>query len=238
MPVQPFAMEDLTVLFEDDDLIVINKPPRLRVIPDGYNGEIPSIKSILDAHYGKVFIVHRLDKDTSGLLILAKNAKSHKILNTQFQNRKIHKVYHAILISLTPIPLQMDIDVPLRVNGDRSHRTVVDPVRGKAAETHFELLTCYGQVSLVKAEPRTGYTHQIRAHALYAGFPLLGDSLYSFHSAGSEISTNLPAFPHPALHACQLSLAHPSTADMLEFTCPDPPDFVEFLAHQNKDAEG
>ena len=238
MPLQPFAMEDLTILFEDEDLLVINKPAGLRVIPDGYHVEFPSIKSILGQQYGRIFIVHRLDKGTSGILLVAKNDRSHRILNTQFQNHEVHKVYHAILISPTPFPAQLEVDASLRVNGDHRHRTVVDQMRGKAAATVFELITQYRLTALVKALPKTGYTHQIRAHALYAGFPLLGDDLYGFPSAFPRLPNDLPSFSRPALHAFQISFVQPSSGVRLEFTCPDPPDFLEFLAHQKKMPKG
>ena len=238
MTLQPFEMKDLAVLFEDEDLLVINKPAGLRVIPDGYHVEFPSIKSILVQRYGRIFIVHRLDKGTSGILLVAKNDRSHRILNTQFQNHEVHKVYHAILISPTPFPAQLEVDASLRVNGDHRHRTVVDQIHGKAAATVFERMAQYRQTALVKASPRTGYTHQIRAHALYAGFPLVGDGLYGFPSAMHRLPNDLPSFSRPALHAFQISFLHPSSGAQLEFSCPDPPDFLEFLAQQKKDAEG
>ena len=169
------ASPSIEILFEDEDLLIINKPAGLRVIRDGYHPELPTVPSMLEAHFGRVFIVHRLDKDTSGVLILARNAFSHKNLNSQFSDRLVKKEYHAVVISVEDFPPTLVVDQPLLVDGDRRHRTRVDPLRGKPASTEFSLITQFSQEALVKAFPTTGYTHQIREHALYAGYPLLGD---------------------------------------------------------------
>jgi len=111
----------------------------------------------LDSHYGKVFIVHRLDKDTSGLLIVARSPSSHKFLNDQFNLRSVEKEYHAVVISHESFPPRLSVNQPLRVNGDRRHRTIVDGKAGKPAETHFELLESFGNITLVRAIPKLLY---------------------------------------------------------------------------------
>ncbi len=232
--IQSFEPDNLPVLYADDDLLVIEKPAGLRVIQDGYHPELPSVKSLLDARFGRVFIVHRLDKETSGILIVARNAFSHRALNDQFENRRVSKEYHALVITPTPFPRQLIIDQPLFVDADRRHRTRVDPHRGKPAQTEFVLLTQFSTVALVRAFPKTGYTHQIRAHALYAGFPLLGDTLYSLPAKSTHGLSALPEFSRVALHAHRIEFSHPRTRKPLSFTSQYPADFALLLAELNK----
>lgn len=219
----------LPLIYEDDDLLVINKPAGLRVISDGYHPEYPSIRSLLTAQLGRIYIVHRLDKDTSGILLVAKTPQAHKFLNNQFENRQIHKIYHAIVISPIPLPPSIRMDRPLKVNGDRRHRTVVDFDSGKPAVTEFFLLEQFQSAAFVKAFPQSGYTHQIRAHALAAGFPLLGDNLYRLSSGAFFDTAHLASFQRPALHAVQISFTHPYSQQPQTFTCPLPPDFEDLL---------
>ena len=219
----------LPLLYEDEELLVVDKPPGLRVIQDGYRPDLPSVRSILDSHYGKVFIVHRLDKDTSGLLIVARSPSSHKFLNDQFNLRSVEKEYHAVVISHESFPPRLSVNQPLRVNGDRRHRTIVDGKAGKPAETHFELLESFGNITLVRAIPKTGYTHQIRAHALFAGFPLLGDPLYGQKLTSLSENLNLPLFPRTALHAYKITFMHPRSHEPITFTSPYPADLASLL---------
>ena len=224
----------LNILYQDGDLLVIDKPAGLRVVQDGYHPELPSIRALLDAQFGKVFIVHRLDKDTSGVLLVAKNAFVHRSLNLQFEKREVEKEYHAIVITPTGFPKHLTIDQPLRVDGDRRHRTVVDNEHGKPALTEFICIEPYSMVTLVKALPKTGYTHQIRAHAANAGFPLLGDRMYTFPGKARMQTVGLPEFPRPALHAFSICFRHPRTAVLMTLSAEYPPDFSRLLEELNK----
>ena len=132
----PFNIE---VLYQDDGILVINKPAGLATLPDGYDPSLPHIKSVLEPQVGPLWIVHRLDKDTSGVLVLARSAAAHRSLNTQFEERLVSKVYHALVIG-NPDWKVKTVSLPLRSNGDRLHRTVVDQARGKPAVTHFKVL--------------------------------------------------------------------------------------------------
>jgi len=224
----------LEILFEDDDLLVINKPAGLRVLPDGYHPELPSVRTLLKNRYMNSYIVHRLDKDTSGVLIVAKTAASHKELNGQFESRKISKEYHAVVISPQKFPSQLLVEEPLLVDGDRRHRTRVDMEHGKPAETEFFLIHQFQSAALVKACPKTGYTHQIRAHASFAGFPLLGDSLYSLPAEQLKLESQILGFSRVALHALSIRFHHPMTGEVLTFSAEYPADFSELLDHLNK----
>ncbi len=219
------------VIYADDHILVINKPPGLRSIQDGYDATLPHVASILSPDWGRLFIVHRLDKDTSGVLLLARTEDSHRILDRQFAQRRVTKVYLAVCLGC-PDWVEKLIDLPLRVNGDRKHRTVVDTIRGKPAQTDVRMIRSTGALSFIEARPHTGYTHQIRAHLSALGFPLLGDPLYKYPRdyKGVRIPEDtLPAFSRTALHAWQLQFLHPVGGESLVFVAPYPEDFPHFL---------
>lgn len=217
------------ILWQDKSLLVINKPAGLLTIPDGYDPSLPSVASLFRTLYGKIFIVHRLDKDTSGVLILALTAAAHRQLNDQFSSRQTEKVYHALCAGV-PTWDHLLVDALLLKNGDRSHRTIIDAQRGKPAATDLTVMAGYPAAALIEARPHTGYTHQIRAHCAYAGFPLLIDALYRRPTAPPE-PEGLP-IRRIALHAHFISIQHPVTGERLSFSAPYPPDFsaaVEWL---------
>lgn len=211
------------ILYEDDWLVAIDKPAGLLSIQDGYQVDHPNLRHILQQRYGQIWVVHRLDRDTSGIILFAKSGDSHKRLNTLFENHQIQKTYHAIVAG-KPQWSCLDIDYPLRVNGDRRHRTVMDTVHGKPAFTIVKVIDSYETASLVEARPRTGYTHQIRAHLALAGFPLLGDTLYM-----PKYSIPAYSFERTALHAFSITFTHPFTNSLLTITAPYPDDFMAFL---------
>ncbi|GAP06675.1 pseudouridine synthase, RluA family [Anaerolinea thermolimosa] len=219
------------VLYSDESILVVNKPAGLLTVPDGYHRELPTIRSFLEPQWGRCWIVHRLDKDTSGVMVIARTPEAHRDLNRQFASREVHKVYHAICAG-SPCEDEWQINFPLRVNGDRNHRTVVDPVQGKPALTVIRVLRRLACTCLVAAMPFTGYTHQIRAHLSSSGFPLLGDPLYriprTFTGPVPDFSS-LPIFSRPALHAFQIHFLHPETGQSVEFTAPYPVDFQALL---------
>lgn len=217
------------ILWQDESLLVINKPAGLLTIPDGYDPSLPSVARLFRAIFGKIFIVHRLDKDTSGVLILALTAPAHRQLNDQFSGRQTEKVYHALCAG-APSWDHLPVDAPLLKNGDRNHRTIIDVQHGKPAATDLSVLARYSAAALLEARPHTGYTHQIRAHCAYIGFPLLCDALYRRPTAPAE-PEGLP-IRRIALHACAISILHPFTGERLAFSAPYPLDFsaaVEWL---------
>ncbi len=219
----------MEILHADDAILVVNKPAGLPVLPEGWEPGAPFLKQMLEAEYGRLWVVHRLDKSTSGVLLLSRSAESHRALNTQFEQRQVQKVYHA-LVAGSPEWEQIMIDLPLRVNGDRRHRTVVDAEKGKPSETEVRVLErlASGRFSLLEAQPRTGRTHQIRAHLAAIGLPLMGDELYHGGAAGE--------LDRPALHAMRLSVTHPKTAERISFDAPYPEDFQQALSALRLDA--
>lgn len=222
------------VTYEDQYLLAISKPAGLRSIPDGYQPELPCAQNVMQERYGRVWIVHRLDKDTSGIMLLARTAAAHRSLNIQFDCRQVKKVYHAIINGL-PANNHFNADLPLRTNGDRHHRTVVDPQHGKPASTEFHVLRRFPQCSLIAARPFTGYTHQIRAHLAALGFPILADPLYSPRDLKPF---GLPPIARLALHAASISFLHPATAQPMELAAPHFPDFDQTLSILTNDPHG
>jgi RluA family pseudouridine synthase len=229
-----YLPHDISVLYHDDVLLVVNKPAGLATLPDGYNSTLPHIKSVLEHQFGPLWIVHRLDKDTSGVLVLARSASAHRSLNTQFAERIVSKVYHA-LVDTAPEWQETTISLPLRPNGDRQHRTVVDLQRGKPAVTHFTVLERFDDHCLLQAVPETGRTHQIRAHLSTMGLYIIGDKLYTSrvdyqgHDKVRQSDLSVRLGMNMALHAESLELTHPITGQRLKFTAPYPPELTALI---------
>jgi len=209
------------ILVADEAVIVVNKPAGLRTLPDGYHLELPYLRGILEPEYGRLWITHRLDRETSGVIVLARTAESHRCLNNQFEKRQIIKKYHS-LVKGNPDWNDKEIKLPLRVNGDRRHRSVVDQRNGKPAWTRIQLIEKLGGYCLVEAEPRTGRTHQIRAHLAAIGMPVLEDLLYG---TSESVKQEKSLINRPALHALSISFLHPTTQAKVFVQAPYPEDF-------------
>lgn len=213
----------LEVLFEDDDLIVINKPAGLVVHPAAGNRDGTLVNALLHhcqelSGVGGVErpgIVHRLDKDTTGCLVAAKNDVAHRSLVRQFAGRSVTKIYLA-LASGRFARVNGEVDAPIgRHPVHRKKMAVVG--RGRPARTGWRVLRELSCGSLVECTLHTGRTHQIRVHLKHLGHPILGDEVY-----GKQGS-----FPRQMLHAWKLAFAHPRTGAPLSFQSPIPPDFVQ-----------
>lgn len=222
----------------DDALLAINKPPGLHTLPDGYDKELPHLRRLLEPLYGRLWLVHRLDRDTSGILLLARSAEAHRALSLQFEKRQTRKIYHALVIGAPPWE-QQTVKLRLRADGDRRHRTVIDHRKGKPAITHLRTLERFGRFALLEVIPETGRTHQIRAHLSAIGFPLACDALYGGGSQLTlgQIQPGRPAqkvgetvlLARLALHALALNIKHPLTGEELRLEAPYPGDFAATL---------
>ena len=230
-----------TLIYADEDMIAVNKAAGLLVAADRWDIEAPRLDLLIQKELPqiaplcqKLYAVHRIDKDTSGILLYALNAEAHRALNTAFQDREIKKTYR-LLIHGRVQEEQFTVDLPLRADGDALHRTIVDKRRGKEAITHFTGLETFRQFSLLAARPVTGRTHQIRAHLAAAGYPIVCDSLYGSGKPvllselkqkwHGDVYTEQPLIRRLALHAYQLEGLHPRTSEPFSFTAEYAKDF-------------
>ena len=212
-------MPDLHILFSDEYLLAVDKPAGLPTLPDGYDRSAPCLIDLLKQQFDRVWVAHRLDKETSGAIVFARTAAVHRALNIAFDSRDVHKVYHAITSGVPPWD-EHTIDLPLRPDGDRRHRTVIDAQRGKSAVTRLRVIERFAQHTLIEAQPATGRTHQIRAHLAALDLPLAGDLLYGGKATFID---------RVALHARSIEFAHPVTQAVLHIEAPYPPDFTHAL---------
>jgi 23S rRNA pseudouridine1911/1915/1917 synthase len=250
---EPQAMA-LTVVYEDCDVIVIDKPKGLAVHP-GPGHPSGTLVNALIAHCGTSLsgiggvrrpgIVHRLDKDTTGLLVVAKTDRAHQCLAEQFAahgtDGRLRRGYRAVAWGVPERP-RGSIEAPLaRSAGNRTKITVVRAGSGRRAVTHYEVLERFGPAgrplaSLLRLVLETGRTHQVRVHLAHTGHPLLGDATYGAgHKASARRLTAgaqaaLAALGRQALHAAELAFVHPVSGRRLAFESPLPPDMADLVA--------
>ncbi len=241
---QPQAIA-LTVVYEDDDLIVIDKPAGMVVHPAPGNPDETLVNALL-AHCGESLagiggvkrpgIVHRLDKDTSGLMVAAKTDIAHRSLSAQFAAHTLERAYRALVWGL-PNPAKGEIEGNIGRNPRDRKKMAVVKGGGKSALTRYAVLRSFagGAVSLVECRLATGRTHQIRVHMTSLGHPLVGDPSYG-RSRANRIGTLSPearqalaGFPRQALHAYLLGFSHPTKGCQLSFESSTPPDINELL---------
>ncbi len=217
----------LNVVFEDRVLLVIDKPVGLVVHPGSGNPRGTLLNALLHrvpqvAELPRAGIVHRLDKDTSGLLVVAKTLTAYTDLVRQLQARTVKREYLALVYG--EVDRAGTVDAPLaRDPFNRTKRTVHS--MGKPAITHYEVVERFPGVTLLRCRLETGRTHQIRVHMQHVGHPLVGDSVYS---ASRRSHLKIP-FPRQALHAERLGLVHPVTGEYMQWETPLPPDFASLL---------
>ncbi|MGQ9666781.1 MAG: RluA family pseudouridine synthase [Anaerolineae bacterium] len=231
----------LDILYEDEALLVINKPAGMVVHPAAGHTSGTLVNALLarfpewaaldwweseedEEEAGEEFprpgIVHRLDKDTSGLLVVAKTAEARRALQAQFQARQVGKTYLALVHGMPSAPAGL-IDAPLgRDPRQRKRMAVVSD--GRPAVTAYRVLEPLGEYALLEVMPKTGRTHQIRVHLAFIGHPVVGDEVYGRRRGRLSC-------PRQFLHAAQLAFRHPITGQLLEFSAPLPPDLLAVL---------
>jgi 23S rRNA pseudouridine1911/1915/1917 synthase len=224
----------LDILFEDEHLLALNKQPDLLTLPDRFNAKLPNLRTMLTDEYGDIFVVHRLDKQTSGVILFAKDAETHRELSVQFQTRNVRKLYHAIVGGVLERD-EMEIDIP--IEADPVRKGLMRPsVHGKPSLTIINVLKRFRMATLLSCELVTGRTHQIRVHCATIGHPLLVDADYGtsdgFYVSSIKRRYNLarhteerPLMSRLTLHSAHLELVHPFTQEPLVFEAPYPKDF-------------
>ena len=228
----------LEIVFEDDHLIVVDKPAGLVVHPAAGNLDGTLVNALLHHCAGRLSgiggvarpgIVHRIDKDTSGLMVAAKTDLAHEGLSAQFARHSIDRRYLAIVAGL-PTPPSGTVDAPLaRSSANRQKMAIVAEGRGKRAVTHYRLVSVLREAALVECRLETGRTHQVRVHMTSLGHPLLGDPAYGrTRTAHRELLKQLN-FQRQALHAAELGFVHPATKESLSFKSALPSDMQELF---------
>lgn len=228
----------LDVLYEDHDLLVINKPPGLCVHPGNGHETGTLVHALLHHCAGELSgiggvarpgIVHRLDLDTSGCIVVAKNDQTHLSLSEQFAERKTRKIYHAIVCGEVARDSGTINKAIARHPTHRKRMAALDDEDGKPAKTDYRVLERMHGASLVEVTLHTGRTHQIRVHFQYLGYPLAGDRTYGARQNGRLIELTGFTASRQMLHAAQLGFTHPRTGEMMTHEAPWPDDFREAL---------
>lgn len=227
------AAEDiaLDIVYEDDSLMVIDKPAGLVVHPGNGNVGGTVMNALLHhaaqlAALPRAGIVHRLDKDTSGLMVIAKTEQCYTALVRQLQARTVTREYLAIVHGVAP--LQGKVDAPIGRHPTQRVKMAISH-RGKPATTHFQRLKHGEKWSLLRCTLETGRTHQIRVHLAERGFPIVGDPTYGPRTFDTRLPLDARGFARQALHATRLVLVHPLTGESAAWQCAAPTDFSELL---------
>lgn len=220
----PPSPVDFSVVYEDEDLLVIHKPAGIPVHPSpgNYTNTLANGLALFFSQKGQPFVFHcinRLDRDTSGLLIVALHPISASLLSAQMASRKIARTYLALAEGQTPLSGVVSAPIDRKPGSIIERR--IDLEQGEPAVTHYRTLAHYSGYSLIELHLETGRTHQIRVHMASIGHPLLGDSLYHPDSAFS--------MPRQALHSCALKFCHPITKEAMRFSAPLPSDMQAWV---------
>jgi len=237
---------DLDILYEDTDLLVLDKPAGLVVHPAPGNPDHTLVNALL-AHCGDSLsgiggvrrpgIVHRLDKDTSGVMVVAKNDRAHQALSRLFAAHDLTRVYQALVWG-EPKPPKGTIEAAIGRHPVDRKRMSVRKSSGRAAFTEYWVEKRFGPAlrplaSLVGAKLGTGRTHQVRVHLAHIGCPVVGDPVYGRKSRNAAVPEALKAFPRQALHAARLEFRHPTTHKLMSFATELPQDFRKLVATLN-----
>ncbi len=228
---------DLNIVYEDDHLLVINKPAGLVVHPAAGNYTGTLLNALLNhvpdlINLPRAGIVHRLDKETTGLMVVAKTLQAHGDLVEQLAERSVSREYEAVAVGA--MTGGGTVDAPMGRHPTQRKLMAVLSQGGKRAVTHYRVLTRFPHHTHIRVKLETGRTHQIRVHMAHIGFPLVGDATYGKRfkipkGATAELIETLKSFPRQALHAANLGLEHPATGEYCEWSAPVPTDMQELL---------
>jgi 23S rRNA pseudouridine1911/1915/1917 synthase len=233
---QPEEMP-LEIIFEDDDLLVLNKAPGIVVHPGAGHERHTLVNALLHHCQGKLSgiggvarpgIVHRLDKETSGCLVVAKNDATHQALAAQFAGRDVEKTYEAVVCGEVP-RLSGDIRAAISRHASHRKRMATTDESGREAWTSYRVLERLRGATFVEALLHTGRTHQIRVHFQHLGYPVAGDQVYGRRQTNRLVELTGYTPPRVLLHARTIRFTHPRTGKKLEFTAPKPDDFRDSL---------
>ena len=234
----------LDIVYEDDQILVINKPAGLVVHPAAGHADGTLLNALLHhvpdiVNVPRAGIVHRLDKDTTGLMVVAKTLQAQTQLVNQLQGRTVSRIYECIVIGV--VTAGGKIDAPIGRHGQQRQRMAVMD-NGKPAVSHYRVLDRFRSHTHVRVKLETGRTHQIRVHMAYINFPLIGDPAYGGRfrippAASQTLVESLKTFPRQALHARFLELDHPVTGQRMRWESPLPEDFVWLLSLLKQDRE-
>lgn len=217
-PYNPPTDPYLDVVYSDAHLLVLDKPSGLLTVPGRDPAHRDSLASRAQKEYPDALIVHRLDMDTSGLVVMARGKEVHRALSTMFQNRQVEKSYLARVWG-EPEGDEGEVDLPLICDWPNRPKQKVCSESGKQSLTRWQKLDCDGETSLLKLIPVTGRSHQLRVHMQAIGHPILGDPFYAHEEA-------LTASPRLLLHAQELGFEHPVTGKAMNFLCDPGADFL------------
>jgi len=228
---------DLDIVYEDDTLLVINKPAGLVVHPGSGNSSGTLLNALLHhsadlVNIPRAGIVHRLDKDTTGLMVVAKTLEAHTDLVAQLQDRTVSREYEAIAQGVMTGGGMVEANIARHPT--QRIKMAVSDFGGKEAITHYRVLKRFSGHTHIRLKLETGRTHQIRVHMAHIGYPLMGDSTYAGRfkipkGMGRELIEQLRQFPRQALHAAQLGLIHPLSGEYMEWAVPLPADMIDML---------
>ncbi len=230
LPISEQKLPKIPIIYEDDNVLVLNKPAGLLSMAKGEYCPEPTLEN-----YG--LLVHRLDRDTSGVVILAKNPETQKLLRKQFQDRKTHKTYLAIVEGRPKLDEAL-IDLPIARNMKHPTTFLIDQ-NGKPSQTYYRVLDTNDKYALLELKPHTGRTHQLRVHLRHLGTPILGDPVYGSEGVISKNKANKSSVEKSSehrlmLHAKSLEISipdpnHPGQNLRQTFTAPTPPEFTEIM---------
>ncbi len=237
------AQNTYSKIYEDEAIIVINKPAGLLTIGDRYDRNAPNLRAILDEEYQHIYVIHRLDRDTSGIMVFAKNPVAHKLLNEQFANLEVEKKYHVVCKGVV-FKDNVEISIPLMPDPRKPGRTIPS-ARGKESLSLLNVIERYRHSTFAEIDLITGRHHQIRVHLATIGHPLLVDDLYGqateFKLSQIKKRFNLkkneeerPIISRITMHAHSLQFIHPISGEKMKFEAEYPKDFKALIEVLNK----